>query len=296
MDTRDWGLFALVALLWGVPYLFISIALVDLGPFQVSAGRVLIASLFLGPVLATRGRWHVFVTHWPKLLVVAAVEVAIPFSLIAIGELTVPSGTTGVLIALEPLFIALLAPHILRGSPPLTLRGWLGLLLGLGGVTILLGLDLAGPGVLLIVGAALSYGIGAMLMDKWFSDTESITSTSGMILAATPLLLLIALATEPLTVPSASSAMAVLVLGLACTAGGFAAFFALIKRAGPTRASLITHAAPIVALVAGVIVLGERITERQVLGCALILLGTGLVMHKSTAAASSVGRRDGITG
>lgn len=286
MSARGWALFALVSVLWGVPYLFNSIALEDLGPLQVAAGRVAVASLVLGPVLLIGERWRVFTTHWRKLLVVAVIEIVVPFSLIAAGQQTVPSGTTGVLIALEPLIIALLAPMVL-GSRRLQLTGWWGLVLGLAGVGTLLGIDAGGVGIAFIMAATFCYGIGAMLMDKWFDDTTSITATSGMVLTATPMLVVIALLAEPAVMPSPSAFGAVLVLGFACTAGGFVAFFALIKQAGPTNAALITHAAPIVALVAGIAWLGEHVTGMQLVGCALILAGTGLVIYTKAPAAQA---------
>lgn len=285
MEARGWGLFALVSVLWGVPYMFNSIALEDLSPLQVAAGRVVVASLILGPILLMRGRWRVFITHWRRLLFIAVIEIVLPFSLIAVGQQTVPSGTTGVLIAIEPLFIALFAPLIL-GSARLQLTGWCGLLLGLAGVGTLLGIDAGGPAIALILAAALSYAVGAMLMDKWFDDIPSITATSGMVLTAAPMLVVIALLAEPAVRPSSSAIAAVLVLGFACTAGGFVAFFALIKQAGPTKAALITHAAPIVALVAGIVWLGENVTGIQLVGCALILAGTGLVIYTKAPVAA----------
>lgn len=283
MRAHGWGLFALVSLLWGVPYLFNAIALDDLGPFQIAAARVLVASLVLGPYLMLRRRWQVFRTHGPRLLVLAVIEVVIPFSLIAAGQQTVPSGTTGVLIALEPLFVALLAPVVLAGAPALRATGWLGLLLGMGGVATLLGIDISGPGMLLIAGAALSYGVGALLMGRWSAEVPSLTAASGMILTATPLLVLLALLLEPWRTPSGSTVVALSVLGIACTAGGFASFFALVREAGPTKAALIAHAAPVVALVAGVLLLDEHITAAHVLGTALILAGAGLVMRRESA-------------
>lgn len=123
----------MVSVLWGVPYLFNEIALRDLGPMTVAAARVVVASLVLAPFLITRQRWRIFRSHWRPLVLVAVVEVVIPFNLIAAGQLSVPSGTTGVLIATEPLFIALLAP-LLSTRPRLTPVGWFGLALGLAGV------------------------------------------------------------------------------------------------------------------------------------------------------------------
>lgn len=278
MSARGWGLFAVVSVLWGVPYLFNEIALRDLGPMTVAAARVVVASLVLAPFLITRQRWRIFRSHWRPLVLVALVEVVIPFNLIAAGQLSVPSGTTGVLIATEPLFIALLAP-LLSTRPRLTPVGWFGLTLGLAGVATLLGVDVAGAGVLLIAGAALSYAVGAIIIDNRLNATEPLTATAAMLTCAVPPLILTATLVDPQPHPTAASAIAVLILGTACTAGGFAAFFALIKNAGATKSALITHAAPVVSLTAGIVVLGERLTLWQLAGCVLIFAGAALVIR-----------------
>ena len=278
MSGRGWGLFALVSVLWGVPYLFNEIALRDLGPVTVAAARVVVAAVVLAPLLLTGQRWRIFQRHWRPLLLVASFEVVIPFTLIAVGQLSVPSGTTGVLIATEPLFIALLAP-LITTRPRLNPAGWLGLVLGLAGVATLLGVDVAGAGILLITGAALSYAIGAIVIDDRLGATEPLTATAAMLTTAMLPLVLIAALIEPRPVLTTESLVAVMILGVACTAGGFTAFFALIKHAGATKAALITHAAPVVSLTAGIIVLGEQLTLWQLAGCLLILAGAALVIR-----------------
>ncbi|HET7139306.1 MAG TPA: DMT family transporter [Arthrobacter sp.] len=278
MKASAWGLFALVSLLWGVPYLFIEIALRDIGPLSIAASRVAIAALVMAPLLLHRQRWRVLTKRWRALLVLAVVEVVVPLSLITAGQLSVPSGTTGVIIATEPIFIAILAPLLFR-KPWLSPLGWLGLVLGLIGVTTLLGFDGAGPGVLLIAGAALAYGLGAILIDHWFNDYDALTVAAAMILTAAPVLIAIAVAAEPIRVPSDTTVFALIMLGVACTAGGFSAFFALIKRAGPATAALTTYTAPIIAVVAGVLVLGENLTLWQVLSCSLILVGAAFIVR-----------------
>ncbi|MEV7136541.1 DMT family transporter [Arthrobacter sp. NPDC093128] len=278
MKASSWGLFALVSLLWGVPYLFIEIALRDIGPLSIAAARVTIAALVMAPFLLHRQRWRVLTKRWRALLVLAVVEVVVPLSLITVGQLSVPSGTTGVIIATEPIFIAILAPLLIR-KPWLSPLGWLGLVIGLTGVTTLLGLEGAGPGVLLIAGAALAYGLGAILIDHWFSDHDALTVAAAMILTAAPLLIAIAVAAEPIRAPSNTTVFALITLGVACTAGGFSAFFALIKCAGPTIAALTTYTAPIIAVVAGVFVLHEKLTLWQVLSCSLILVGAAFIVR-----------------
>jgi drug/metabolite transporter (DMT)-like permease len=237
----------------------------------------------MGPLLLRRGRWRILTTRWRALLLVAVIEVVLPFSLITLGQRDVTSGTTGVLIATEPIFVAVIALAIARGRG-LPLRGWLGLAIGIVGVVTLLGIEVTGPGAFLIVLAALSYATGAILISRLFAATDPLVSTAAMILTATPILVIIAAVFEPFTVPTPSAAAALLVLGLACTGAGFTSFFMLIKRAGPTTASLTAYVAPIVALLAGVLVLGEQITLIQILGCALILAGAGLVMRAEQAA------------
>ncbi len=273
------ALFLAVSVLWGVPYLFNDIALRGVGPLWIAAGRTVIAAVALGPLLFRDGRWRLLTRRWRPVVLIACVEVAVPFALIAVGQQHVASGTTGVLIALEPIFVAIITLLITRGTR-LHLRGWLGLAIGIIGVSLLLGLDVTGPAAWLIVGAALSYAAGAVLISRLFADTDALTTTAAMIVTAAPILLLIACLTEPFRTPGPQAWGALLVLGLACSAAGFSTFFALIRRSGPTIASLTTYVAPIVALAAGVVVLGEKFTLLQALSCALILSGAALVMRR----------------
>ena len=115
------------------------------------------------------------------VLLVAVIEVVLPFSLITLGQRDVTSGTTGVLIATEPIFVAVIALVIARGRG-LPLSGWLGLAIGIVGVVALLGIEVTGPGAFLIVLAALSYATGAILISRLFATTDPLHSTAAMIL------------------------------------------------------------------------------------------------------------------
>ncbi|WP_285106441.1 EamA family transporter [Promicromonospora sp. MEB111] len=285
-----WLLFVVVSVLWGIPYLFNDIALREIGPLWIAAGRTIIAGLVLGPVLLRGGRWRLLITRWRALLLVAIVEVVLPVSLITFGQEDVPSGTAGVLIALEPIFVAVITLILVRDHG-LALTGWLGLVIGITGVGVLLGIELTGPSALLIVGAALSYAVGAVLISRLFADADSLTTTAAMILIAAPILVALALVAEPVTVPTPTTWVALLVLGSACSAAGFTTFFALIRRSGPTIASLTTYASPIIAVLAGFLVLGESITLLQALSSALILVGAALVLRKKRPTAAPA--RDG---
>lgn len=277
MTGRGWALFAAVSLLWGLPYLFIETALRGgLAPLAIVAGRALLGALTLLPFGYRRGLVGLLRTHWPRLATLAAVEVAGPYLLIAIGEQTVSSAVAGVLIATEPLFVLLLGLALRATSHRLGWPVWAGLAIGFLGVLTLLGVQGAGTGVPLILGAAVCYGLGALLVARWFPDVSPVTVGAGMLIFAAPVLLAVTLLVNPVSsVPAASTAalLSVLALGLGCTAAGFGTFFALINTTGPARAALITYIAPVVATIAGAILLNDAITPRTIAGIALILLG-----------------------
>ncbi|MFI7131416.1 DMT family transporter [Nonomuraea sp. NPDC050153] len=278
MSRRGWALFGAVSVLWGVPYLFISLALEGLGAVSVVAVRVLLGALVLLPLTLRRGLPRTLRAHLPRLAVLALVEVVAPFTLIAVGELSVSSGLTGVLIATEPLFVLLIG-LVWKGSDRITSGAWAGVAAGFLGVITLFGVGGGGPGMPLIIAAAACYGLGALLVRRWFAGVPGIVVTTAMLLLATPPLLALAAVTDPAPQLTTQVLIAVLVLGVVCTAGGFTAFFALISAAGPVRASFITYVAPLVAVAAGVLVQGEPVTFRMVAGTVLVLLGASLAVR-----------------
>ena len=131
--------------------------------------------------------------------------------------------------------------------------------------------------------AAACYGVGAVLVGRWFGDVPPITVVAGVLAVAGPVLTVLALLAEPLPSPSGPGIAALAVLGLLCTAAGLVSFFALIGRAGPDRAALITYVAPVVAVLCGVVVLAEPVGTRTVAGAGLILVGAWLATRPAPA-------------
>lgn len=280
MTLRGWTLFAVVSALWGVPYLFIAVALDQgIGPISVVAGRVALGALTLLPLACRPALARLLRRRWRHLSVLAAVEVTVPFILISVGEQTVSSALTGVLIATEPLFVVLLG-RCFGGVERPGVVAWTGIGVGFLGVIALLGLQGAGVGVPLVLAAAACYGLGPLLVRRWFADVDSLVLAAALLLVAVPPLLAAAVSAESLPGLTATGVGAVAVLGIACTAGGFAAFFALIRAAGPVRASITAYVAPMVALLAGNLVLDEPITSRAVLGVMLILASAYCSAHR----------------
>ncbi|MGV9867133.1 DMT family transporter [Rhodococcus koreensis] len=284
-------LFMAVTTLWGIPYLLTAIALdAGWGPMFVAAGRTILGAAVL-LVFVWRGALAVLRTAPWRLIVLAAVEVAVPFTLIAWGEQTVSSSTAGVLIATEPAFVLCATWLIGRHARvPRSVLG--GIAVGFLGVVMLFGAPGSGQASILILVAAASYGLGAVLVEAWFPDTPRLPLAAAMLITAALPMAVVAGVTEPAPAISASGVAAMAILGAVCTAGGFAAFFALIRSTGAASAAVITYTAPLIALGLGIAVRSDPITLTIACGTALILSGAWMTMRSPTADPTSVGAID----
>jgi drug/metabolite transporter (DMT)-like permease len=281
MSARAWTAFAAVSTLWGMPYMFIKVAVDDGVPPAFLAfvrvalgGAVLIALAWhAGTLGGLRGRWR-----W--LAIYAMFEIAAPFPLIASGERHVASSLAAIIIASVPLFIALLA---LRFDPAERATGsrLVGLFVGLAGVVALVGIDVAGRsdellGAAAILLAAFGYAVGPMIYKRKLADVDARATMGASLIVAAAVLAPLAGIDPPSSSPSASAFVALVVLGLFCTAAAFVFFGVLIAEVGPGRALVITYVAPVVAVALGVTVLGERPGPGAVAGLLLILAGSWL--------------------
>ncbi|MGI8778719.1 MAG: DMT family transporter [Solirubrobacteraceae bacterium] len=280
MSARAWGLFAAVSVLWGIPYLFIKLAVEDLSPVMVAFGRIAVAFAILLPYAIHKGALRGIGRHWKPLLVYSVVEIVLPWPLIGFGEQRVTSGLAAILIAAVPLVVALMA---LRVDPDERAEGARlgGLVLGFAGVVVLLGLDVAGrPGELLgalaILLATVGYAAGPMIVKHRFGELDPLGPVTASMGISALVLAPVAAFSVPPSVPSGQTLMSVLVLGLACSALAFLLFFALIGEVGPGRATVITYVNPIVAVALGVALLGEGLGPSAVAGLLLILAGSWL--------------------
>lgn len=276
-SRRGWLLFGAMALLWGVPYLFISIAVETISPPAIVAGRTLIAALLLLPFAIRGGALRTALKYWPWVLAFGAIEMAGPFVLLGHAEMTLPSGMTGLLVATVPLFAALIA---LGGGDRGVLRPAraIGLIVGFIGV----GVVVAGPGLfggeisLLAAGevllVAILYAIAPFIVARKLADVPAIGTITLSLLMIGIFYLPIGVLTQH-EVPSVPSTLALLALAVICTAVAFIAFFALIREVGPVRAPLFTYVNPIVAIVLGAIVLSEPLTPGLLIGFPLVIIG-----------------------
>jgi drug/metabolite transporter (DMT)-like permease len=291
LTPRGWAAFAAVSVLWGIPYLFIKIA-VDHGatPSFVAFTRVALAAAILLPFAARAGALRGLRHRWRPLVGFACFEIVVPFPLIALGEQHVASSLTAILIATVPLTVAVLALRF-DHSERVDRARFGGLLLGLAGVMLLFGIDVAGStdealGAAAILVAVVGYAAGPLIVKRFLSDVDPIGPVAAALAISTVLLAPIAVLDAPAATPDASALWSIAVLGVASTAAAFILMFILIAEAGASRASIITYVNPIVAVALGVTLLDESLGIASVAGLLLILAGSWLATRTGSAAAT----------
>lgn len=281
MSARAWGLFAAVSIVWGIPYLFIKIA-VDGGmpPVVLAWGRIVMGAVVL---LALAHRANVIGQirgHLKALIAYAAFEVCIPFPLIAAGEQHVSSSLAAIIVASAPLNVALLA---LRFDPEERTTGirLIGLIVGLVGVALLVGLNATGSsaeilGAVGILVAAFGYAAGPMILKRQLGALDARIAMGASLAIAAVVLTPLAIVDLPSSSPSGGAFGSMVVLGLICTALGFVLMALLVREIGPARSLVITYINPVVAVILGVLLLGERPGLSAIGGLVLILAGSWL--------------------
>lgn len=285
-SRTGWILFATMAVVWGMPYLFIKEAVASYSPAAVVAGRVLIGGLVLLPFAVRAGALRGALRLWPWVLLFGAIEMAGPFFLLSHAETQLPSGLTGLLVATVPLFGTLIA--LLRGDRS-TLAPWRlgGLAMGFAGVAIVV----SGPGLLVhepagivaigeVLLTALLYAIAPFVIAAKLSDVPSLGTITLSLFAVGLAYLPAALLTSHET-PTVRATVSLVLLGVICTALAFVAFFALIREVGPVRAPLFTYVNPVVAVTLGAVLLAEPITPGLLIGFPIVLLGCWLAARPS---------------
>jgi drug/metabolite transporter (DMT)-like permease len=301
MSRRGWIAFAALSVIWGVPYLFIKVA-VDGGvsPFFLSWSRLVLGAALLFALAPRQGVG--MLRRGPRrwILAYALVEMVVPFPLIAAGEQHVDSSIAAIVIATVPLLIALLALRFDHTERPTRTR-MLGMLLGLAGVVVLVGIDLSGQsGELLGAGAvmiaAVGYAAGPMIIKRHLLEYDPRATMAASLAIAAALLTPAGLLTIPGSVPAADALSSIIVLGVLCTATAFVILMVLVSEVGAGRAAVITYINPVIAVALGVLVLGESPGAGAIAGLLLILAGSWLATDdrlppNPTAIVTRAGRR-----
>lgn len=281
MTRRAWFLFIALSLIWGIPYLMIKVAVKELDPVVVAFGRTFIGALILLPVALRQKALRPVLSRWKWMLIYTVVEIVGPWWLLGHAETRLTSSTAGLLLAVVPLIAAVILVGI--GHDRFDSRRLLGLGIGLAGVVTLVGLDIHLDD-LLSVGAvmitALGYATGPVIISRKLADLPPIGVITCSLIGAATIFCPFAVWLRPSRV-SAAAGWSVLGLAVLCTAIAFLALFALIAEAGPARATVITYINPAVAIVLGVLVLGEQFTIGIAIGFPLVIIGAVLATAKT---------------
>lgn len=289
-----------LTLIWGLSFLFIKEGLHAFAPLQITLGRVAVgAAALLLVLLARRERLPRGARTWGHLAVAAVLNNVIPFSLFGYAEQRIPSALAGICNASAPLFAALVAFAMLPDER-LTRRRALGLVTGFAGVFVVLGAwtgldgrDLTGA--LLALAGGLCYGLGFPYTRRFLTTTgqSSLSLAAGQLLCATVIL---AVLTPPLTSAPvhwpATAVICVLLLGALGTGIAYLLNYGIIAAAGATIATTVGYLMPLVAVVAGLVVLGERLTWNEPAGAVIVVGGAALTQMRSGSRRSGA-RRSG---
>ena len=288
MSGRPLVLFALMSVIWGIPYLFIRIAVAEVSPAFLVLARTGIAAAILLPVALVRVDLRPILARWRWLAAFALIEIAIPWVLLGSAEQKVSSSLAALMIAAVPLVgvgIALVTGRSERMGGV----GILGLLVGIVGVAAIVGGDLetTDPVALVELGlVAVCYATGPVILARRLGGLPAVGVMS-LSLGLTCLLYLpIGILQRPDALPSPAVIGSILTLAIVCTAIGFLVFAALIDAVGPVRATVITYINPAVAAALGVVVLSETLTPAMVAGFGLVTLGSILATRPPRAGAA----------
>jgi drug/metabolite transporter (DMT)-like permease len=282
MTRRGLLLFIAMCLIWGIPYLFIRIAVSELTPATLVFLRTGIAALVLLPIAIRRGGMRALVDKWRPLVVFALIEVGVPWLALASAEQQISSSLAGLLVSAVPLVGVVIAP--LFGNRerfgPVNLAG---LVLGLIGVAAIVGFDLRTTGWIPLVEmavVAICYAVGPAILSRYLSGLSSVSVIAASLAVCAIVYAPLAAVQLPRTLPSSGVVVSVGVLALICTALAFLIFFALISEIGPVRATVFTYINPAVAALAGILVLNEKFTAGMGIGFVLVLVGSTLATRR----------------
>ncbi len=287
MDGKNWLMLLAVSIIWAGSFLLTEIALRDVPPLSIMTARVTIGALGLYAMMRAAGVClpnsrdvapHVLVLAF---LLLGLVNNVVPFSLIVWGQTHLSASLASILNATMPLFTIFLA-HFFTSDEKLTFNKLVGILAGLAGVMVIVGndgIDFASGttlGKLAILGAACSYAIAALIarrFARWQLHPLFVAfgQSAAAACIAVPLSAYIDMPWQLTVTPQGWAAL--VALGLVCSSLAYALYFRLIANAGATNASLVTLLIPPFAIVSGALLLGERLSEVQIGGMALILLG-----------------------
>jgi drug/metabolite transporter (DMT)-like permease len=279
LKFKHWLIFILLGAIWSSSFMWIKIAIQEVGPVTLVAFRALFGLLFgVVVILIQRVQLPRSFKAWLPLLLLGFTNIAIPFFLISWGEQYIDSAVASVLDATVPLFTILIA-HFLLHDDKMTLPKVAGLLTGFAGVVVLMSRDLLhastssllGQGAVILASAF--YAISSVYARKVTEETPGILRSAGPLVSASAAMWLATFLFEgPVQVPQLGVTwIALLWLGIFGSGVAFVMAYYLLHEIGPTRMTMVTYLFPLGGVILGVSFLGEQLTWELLSGAALIV-------------------------
>jgi drug/metabolite transporter (DMT)-like permease len=284
MSRKGWLLFAIMCVVWGIPYLLIKVADEGVAVPVVVFARTALGALILAPLALRSGQLGMLRRHWRPLLAFALLEMVIPWGLLTEAEKRLPSSLAGLLVAAVPI-IGVVVARLTGGKERLSPRRWAGLIIGLGGVVVLAAPNLNGGSgwpVAEVLLVAVGYASAPLIAARKLGEVPPALMTATCLGFAALVYSPAAILTLPHQMPPARVLLALAGLGVICTALAFIVFLQLIREVGTSRAMLFCYVNPAVAVAAGVAVLGEPFSATIAVSFALILAGCALATGRAT--------------
>jgi drug/metabolite transporter (DMT)-like permease len=289
VTRRSFLLFIAMSVIWGLPYLFIRIAVSDLSPVVLVFARTAIGAVILLPIVIWRGELRGLFKSWAPLLAFAAVEMGVPWLMLTSAEQKITSSLAGLLVSAVPL-VGVVIATALGNREHLGTASLGGLLLGVVGVVAIVGFDLRASDPLALVEmgvVVVAYAVGPVIISRYLKSLPSMAVIAVSLAACAIAYLPFAALHWPRAVPPMDTIVSVAVLAVVCTALAFVLFFALIAAIGPVRATVITYINPAVAALLGVSILHENFTFGMAVGFVLVIAGSVLATRRPQEAASA---------
>lgn len=287
MSRRSLFHFAISGFFWGIPYLFMKVAVEDIPPAVIVCGRVLIGAAILIPIAIHQKVLMDAFRGWRYVLPYAIFEMMIPWILITNAEKKISSGLAGLLIATVPIWSTIFAS--MNGDKTVWhSKRIIGLLVGFVGLIGLVGyesiLGTSDPlSIAMMLVASISYAFAVQMITQKLPDVSGIAINGlAMVFTAVAYLPFMILEFPTPSAVSTESAISLIALGIFSTALAFISFFIVLKEIGPARSSIVTYVNTAVAVVLGVLILSEPLTIGIMIGLPLVMIGSFLASRKPT--------------
>lgn len=287
MSRRGWLLFSLVGLLWGVPYLFMKVAVEELSVPMIVFSRLVIGACLLIPLALREGTLKGAFKYWRYIALYAVLEMVIPWTLITNSQISLSSGVVALLVATVPIWATLFAHHSGDSTAAHRTRIF-GIAIGLLGISLIVGIESVSDftnflALAQVLVAAASYAWAVNMITRKAPGTSGLAINGIAMTISSVIFAPLALQSWPSEMPSTEVILSTLGLGVFCSGLAFWVFFLVLAEIGPARASLVVYPNTAVAVLLGILILREEITLALAIGLPLVLAGSYLASRKPTS-------------